>query len=80
MAMVITITGTFETWNVIPTILFKSSIVGAMKYFTKSPTVSRGLGITKEKPLPEGTYYYIIYVKDNEGKEVRFDGPLTIVK
>ncbi len=48
--------------------------------FYEKPYSQSWVGRYKGEPLPEGTYYYIIYVKDNEGKEVRFDGPLTIVK
>lgn len=37
-------------------------------------------GTYKGDPLPGGTYYYVIKVRNRAGEEASFDGPITIVR
>jgi gliding motility-associated-like protein len=37
-------------------------------------------GMYKGQPLPGATYYYILKVKDEQGQEMSFNGPLTVVR
>ncbi len=48
--------------------------------FSEKPYAQRWRGTWKGNELPGGTYYYLIFVRNSEGQEGKFDGPLTILK
>ena len=37
-------------------------------------------GTYKDKPLPEGTYYFIIDFVDHRGNQIQYAGDLTILR
>jgi len=45
----------------------------------QSPYQNNWAGTYKGEKLPGGTYYYILVIHDN-GKDTKFDGPITIVR
>ena len=45
----------------------------------QSPYQNNWAGTWNGKDLPGGTYYYILILHDN-GKDVKFDGPITVVR
>ncbi len=47
--------------------------------FFASPYMNDWIGTWKGEELPGATYYYIIRIKFN-GQDVKFDGPLTIIR
>ena len=47
--------------------------------FEQTPYENKWAGTWKGQDLPGGTYYYILIIHDN-GKDQKFDGPLTIVR
>jgi gliding motility-associated-like protein len=48
--------------------------------FNATPYQQDWTGRWKGEPLPAGTYYYLINVKNSQGEEANFDGPLTIIR
>lgn len=46
----------------------------------QKPYANDWAGTWNGKELPGGTYYYILKVKNREGEEAQFDGPLTVVR
>jgi gliding motility-associated-like protein len=48
--------------------------------FAQQPYGQQWNGTWRNQPLPAGTYYYLINVKNSSGEEANFDGPLTIIK
>ena len=46
----------------------------------EAPYSNTWAGTWKGRELPGGTYYYIIKVKNKEGEQTQFDGPLTVVR
>lgn len=47
--------------------------------FFAAPYQNNWRGTWKDQELPGGTYYYILKIKFN-GEDVKFDGPLTIIR
>jgi gliding motility-associated-like protein len=37
-------------------------------------------GTWNGEPLPGATYYYVIKVKDENGNEMEFNGPITVIR
>jgi gliding motility-associated-like protein len=46
----------------------------------EKPYMQDWKGEWKGQPLPGATYYYILKVKDENGNEFSFDGPITVVR
>jgi gliding motility-associated-like protein len=46
----------------------------------QTPYQQNWYGTWKDKDLPGATYYYVIHVKNEQGVEAVFNGPLTVVR
>jgi gliding motility-associated-like protein len=75
--------GINDTWNIEPLYFFPESVTGVYNRYGQPVYRSRGYntqwnGTSNGKPLPAGTYYYVIDLKVN--KEPALTGSVTILR